>query len=65
MTITVYNLLGQELATLVNDIKSSGYHEVVFNAANLSSGVYLYTVRAVTTEGSKDFNSTKKLILLK
>jgi hypothetical protein len=65
VTITVYNLLGQELATLVNDIKSSGYHEVVFNAANLSSGVYLYTVRAVTTEGSKDFNSTKKLILLK
>ncbi len=65
VTITVFNLLGQEIASLVNDVKSSGYHEVVFNAANLSSGVYLYKINAISTTGSKEFSSTKKLILLK
>ncbi len=65
VSITVYNLLGQEIAELVNDIKSFGYHEVVFNAANLSSGVYLYRINATSTSGSKEFSSTKKLILLK
>jgi len=65
VAITVYNLLGQEVATLVNDVKSSGYHEVVFNASSLSSGVYLYRINAVSSTGSKEFSSTKKLILLK
>lgn len=65
VTISIYNLLGQEVATLVNDVKSSGYHEVVFNAANLSSGVYLYRINAVSTSGSKEFSNTKKLVLLK
>jgi hypothetical protein len=58
-------LLGQEVATLVNNVESTGYHEVVFNAANLSSGVYLYTIKAISTESSKEFSNTKKLILLK
>jgi len=65
VAITVYNLLGQEVATLVNDVQSTGYHEVVFNAASLSSGVYLYRINAVSSAGSKEFSSTKKLILLK
>ena len=65
VAITIFNLLGEEIATLVNDVQSSGYHEVVFNAATLSSGVYLYRINAVSSTGSKDFNSTKKLILLK
>ena len=65
VAITVYNLLGQEVATLVNDVKSSGYHEILFNASELSSGVYLYRINAVSSVGSKEFSSTKKLILLK
>ncbi len=65
VVISIYNLLGEEIATLVNDVQSSGYHEVVFNATELSSGVYLYRINAVSSTGSKDFNSTKKLILLK
>lgn len=65
VAISIYNLLGEEIATLVNDVQSSGYHEVVFNASELSSGVYLYRINAVSSTGLKDFNSTKKLILLK
>ena len=65
VAISVYNLLGEEIATLVNDVQSSGYHEIVFNASELSSGVYLYRINAVSSTDSKDFNSTKKLILLK
>lgn len=63
--IAIYNLLGEEIATLVNDIQSAGYHETVFNASNLSSGVYLYRINAVSLSNSGDFNATKKLILLK
>ena len=65
VSIIVYNLLGQEVATLVNDVVSSGYHEVVFNGSNLASGVYLYKINALSSAGSKDFSTTKKLILLK
>ncbi len=65
VSISIFNLLGQEITTLVNDVQLSGYHEVEFNAADLSSGVYLYRINAVSTTGSKEFSSTKKLILLK
>ncbi|MEO8233150.1 MAG: T9SS type A sorting domain-containing protein, partial [Ignavibacteriota bacterium] len=65
VSITVFNLLGQEVATLVNDIQPAGYHEVTFNAANLSSGVYLYRINAVSSINSKEFTSTKKFVLLK
>ena len=65
VSITVFNLLGQEVATLVNDIQPAGYYEVTFNAANLSSGVYLYRINAVSSNSSKEFTSTKKFILLK
>jgi hypothetical protein len=65
VSISVFNLLGQEVATLVNDVKAAGYHEVVFNASDLSSGVYLYRISAVSSVGSKEFTSTKKFILLK
>ena len=65
VSITVFNLLGQEIATLINDIQPAGYHEVTFNAANLSSGVYLYRINAVSSINSKEFTSTKKFILLR
>lgn len=57
--IKVYDMLGREVATLVNEYKTAGKYEVTFNADNLSSGVYLYTIRA------GDFSETKKLMLMK
>ncbi len=63
--IQIINLLGQEVATLINSTESAGFHEVKFNAANLASGIYIYRILAIATDGSKEFVNTKKMILLK
>jgi hypothetical protein len=65
VTLKIFNVLGQEISELVNDIKSAGYHNVVFDASSLSSGVYLYQISAVDLVNSKEFVQTKKLVLLK
>jgi len=59
VTLKVYDVLGNEVATLVNEEKSAGVHEVEFNATELGSGVYFYTLKA------DEFLSTKKMILMK
>ena len=59
VTLKVYDILGKEVATLVNEEKSTGVYEVNFSASQLTSGVYFYTIIA----GS--FVETKKMILLK
>jgi len=59
VTLKVYNTMGQEVASLVNEAKEIGSYEVNFNAANLSSGVYFYEIN------SGDFTSTKKMMLIK
>ncbi len=57
--LTVYNSLGQVISELVNEEKPAGNFSIQFNAANLPSGVYFYQIK------SGNFNSTKKLILIK
>ncbi len=57
--LIVYDVLGNEVATLVNEEKPAGVYEVEFNASQLSSGVYFYKL----TSGS--FNQSKKMIVLK
>jgi hypothetical protein len=57
--LTVCNPLGQEVATVVDGEKNAGYHEAVFDASRLASGVYLYRLQA----GS--FVETRKLLLVK
>lgn len=57
--IEVFNLLGQQVAVLVNERKTAGQHRINFNAGNLSSGLYLY--RIVTPE----FTQSHKMMLLK
>ncbi|QQS36631.1 MAG: FG-GAP repeat protein [Ignavibacteriales bacterium] len=59
VTLTVYDVLGNEVITLVNENKPGGQYEVEFNAEGLSSGVYFYRLNA----GS--FSETKKLVLMK
>jgi hypothetical protein len=59
VTLTVFNILGKEIATLVNENKPQGTYYVNFNAADLSSGVYLYTLK------TDRFAQTKKMILIK
>lgn len=63
VTLKIYDVLGKEITTLVNDEKSLGKHDVNFNAKNLTSGIYFY--RIIATSGSNKFIQTKKMILLK
>ena len=62
--IKLYNALGQEVATLLNTDLDAGIHETVFNASNLSSGVYFYMLK-VQGANSSNFTSTKRMILMK
>ncbi len=59
VTLKVYNLLGQEVMTLVNQQQTTGSYKVNFNASNLASGIYMYRLQ------SGNFTITKKMTLLK
>lgn len=59
VTVKVYNVLGKEVKTLVNNEVGAGVNTVIFNASDLSSGVYFYTIKV------NDFVSTKKMMLIK
>ena len=57
--VKIFNLIGQEVATLVNEVKSAGAHKINWNADKFPSGVYFYQLQA----GS--FTQTKRMILMK
>ena len=59
VNLSVYNLLGQKVAVLVDGIKSAGYYNVQFDASNLSSGLYFYRLE------SNQLMVTKKMMLLR
>ena len=64
VNIKLYNTLGQEVANILNTNMNAGVHETVFNASNLSSGVYFYRLEAHGVDGS-NFITTKRMILMK
>ena len=59
VTLKVYDMLGREAKTLVNEIKQTGSYTVIFDASTLSSGIYFYKLTA------GDFVQVKKMVLLK
>lgn len=59
VTLKIYNTLGQEVANLINEVKSAGTYQVDFNAKNLSSGMYIYTLT------SGNYKVSKKMLLMK
>ncbi|WP_290663398.1 T9SS type A sorting domain-containing protein, partial [Ignavibacterium sp.] len=65
--IKVYDILGNEVATLVNEEKEPGYYEVEFNAEQLSSGIYFYRLQSGNplTGSGQSYIQTKKMILLR
>ncbi len=74
VTISIYNMLGMEIAKLVNEEKSAGSYVVEYDAKHLSSGIYFYRLSVVSTahrdlvlkDGQTDsFVETKKMILMK
>jgi hypothetical protein len=58
-TLTVFNTLGQQVATLVNDTQEAGNHDVRFDGSGLASGVYFYRLTA------GEYVNTKKLLVIK
>lgn len=64
VTLKLFDVLGQEVMTLINGNYSSGMHKVNFDASGLNSGVYVYRIDAVGVDG-KTFTSTRKMILNK
>jgi hypothetical protein len=59
ITLKVYNILGKEVATLADKYERAGNHVVTYDAANLASGIYFYTLK------SGNFTQTKKMTLIK
>ena len=59
VSITLYDNSGREISSLVNESKNAGFYTVKFNASDLSSGIYFYTIKA------NGFSATKKMILNK
>ena len=59
VTLKVYDILGREISTLVNEEKAAGTYQVDFSANNLSSGIYFYTLT------SRAYSKTKKMIVIK
>lgn len=59
VTLKIYDMLGREISTLINDYKSPGNYEVTFDGSNLASGIYFYVLR------SGNIIESKKMVLLK
>ena len=64
VSLSVFDVLGQEVANLISGNLASGSHEINFNASNVNSGVYFYRIDATGVDGT-NFTSVKKMILTK
>ncbi len=67
VTLKIFDVLGREVATLVNGVEEPGYKSVTWNASKLSSGVYFYRVvaNAIHSGHAESYTETKKLVLLR
>ena len=65
VTISIFNVIGQRVAVLLNRVQNAGAHSVVWNAQNIASGVYFYRIKATGINSKSDFISYKKAVLIK
>jgi lysophospholipase L1-like esterase len=65
VTLKVYNLLGQIIDILKDDVLNSGKYEIIFDAQKLPSGIYFYSLSASSKDGTKKFKDVKKLLIQK
>jgi len=63
--LSIYNPLGELVETIVNQKQDAGKYDAVWNASNHSSGVYIYTLDAVSLNGSEQMKISKKMLLLR
>lgn len=65
VTLKVYDIMGRETALLINEHKPAGQYEAKFDALNIPSGIYYYTLTLNSADGKQNYSDTKKMILLK
>ena len=65
VTLKVYDLLGREVTTLLNEDRPAGYHDARWDASNTASGVYFYRIDARPLNNSQNFQQVKKLMVMK
>jgi hypothetical protein len=65
VTLKLYDVLGRELRTIVSGNQTAGFKEIEFNASDLSSGIYFYTIETTEQGSGNIFKDTKKMILVK
>ena len=65
-TLKVYDILGNEVAALVNEFREAGFYEVEFSGSQLTSGVYIYKIQVYpANDGTGGFSETRKMLLTK
>jgi hypothetical protein len=64
-TLKIFDILGKEVATLVDEFRSAGKHSVEFDASGLASGIYMYTITSQSLDGRHNFTAVKKMMLMK
>jgi hypothetical protein len=62
--LSIFNQLGQKVATLVSGVQSAGVHTVDFDASNLTTGVYFYRIDVQSSDGTK-YSKARKMVLMK
>ncbi|MBI3189058.1 MAG: T9SS type A sorting domain-containing protein [Ignavibacteriales bacterium] len=65
VTLKVYNMLGEEVATLVNEFQVTGFKSQAFDASGLPSGLYFYRISVGSQDGNLSYTDVKKLLLMK
>lgn len=65
ITITIYTMLGEKVTTLVDKIQNAGNYDIVWNASDYPSGIYIYIMTAESSISNNYFQNVKKMILLK
>jgi hypothetical protein len=70
VVITIYDLMGREVRTLVNDVESAGFKSLTWDGRDgkgqvLPSGMYFYRLDAVSVESEKEYHQTRKMVMLR
>jgi len=65
VTVKIYNSLGEKVAELVDLTQSAGIYQVAWDAGNVASGIYFYSIEAIPADGTEYFHSVKKMNFLK
>ena len=63
VALKIYNSIGQEVTTLVNDQRSAGYNQEVWNASNVATGMYIYQLTMSNQQGKKEYYRKKMLMV--